>query len=160
MVRKVRAMANLADAIEQYLKALLEDSQIGTIDVQRNQLAEYFSCAPSQINYVLATRFLLDHGYLVETRRGGGGFVRITELELESVKDWQEVLDSIGETVTQLRAEAVVTRLRQAGLISAREEALMKSALGRDVLAINLPWRDILRAQILRAMLAVLHKTW
>lgn len=153
-------MANLADVIEQYLKALLKDSRAGTIDVQRNQLAEHFSCVPSQINYVLATRFLLDHGYVVETHRGGGGFVRITWLELDVSRGLGEIMNSIGESISQARAEAIVTRLAGDGLISGREEALMRAALGREALAVNPPWGDLLRAQILKAMLVVLHKLY
>lgn len=152
-------MANLSDTIEQYLKQLLQSSQSGSIELQRTQLADFFSCAPSQINYVLTTRFLLDHGYLVETRRGGGGYIRITLLELDSRHGWQELLDSISDGVEQNRAEAVVDRLLRDGLVSQREHALMRAALGRDVLTVNLPWRDVLRAQILRAMLVALHRT-
>lgn len=153
-------MASLADVIEQYLKTLLKDSRAGTIDVQRNQLAEHFSCVPSQINYVLATRFLLDHGYLVETRRGGGGFVRITLLELDATRGFGEILNSIGASISQARAEAIIARLARDGLVNGREEALMRVALGREVLTVNLPWRDLLRAQILKAMLVVLHKLY
>jgi transcriptional regulator CtsR len=152
-------MANLADAIEQYLKELLQNSQKGSVDVQRAQLAERFSCAPSQINYVLATRFLLEHGYLVETRRGGGGFIRITLLGLDSEQGWQEVVNSIGERIDQSHAAAVVDRISREGLISEREAALMQAALSREVLSVNLPWRDLLRAQILKAMLVALYRS-
>lgn len=151
-------MANLTDAIEQYLKELLHTSQRSTIDVQRAQLAERFSCAPSQINYVLATRFLLDHGYLVETFRGGGGFIRITHLQFDETRGWQELYDSIGNDLDQARAEAILDRLAREQLITSRESALMRAVLQREVLAVNLPWRDILRANMLRAMLMVLRK--
>lgn len=151
-------MANLTDLIEQYLKGLLQESRERTIDVQRTQLAERFSCAPSQINYVLSTRFLLDHGYLVETFRGGGGFIRITLLEFDQSGDWQELFDSIGEEINQSRAEAILTRLAREQLISEREQALMQAVLRREVLSVNLPWRDMLRANLLRAMLLVLRR--
>lgn len=151
-------MANLADVIEQHLKKLLQDSQEHTIDVQRAQLAERFACAPSQINYVLATRFLLDHGYLVETFRGGGGFIRITLLEFDHTRDWHELYASIGESINQSRAEAILDRLAREKLISRREQALMRAVLQRDVLAVNLPWRDVLRANALQAMLLVLRR--
>lgn len=151
-------MANLTEAIEQYLKGLIAASREGSIEVQRSLLAEMFSCAPSQINYVLATRFLLEHGYLVETKRGGGGYVRITLLALDSQTDWNAMLDLIGQTISQPRAEAIIARLEREGLVSSREADLMLAATHRDVLTIGLPWRDLLRAQILRSMLVALRK--
>src|SRR5690554_5485877 len=75
-------MARLSDIIEEFLKTLLTESE-GELELQRNDLASYFECAPSQINYVLATRFTLNHGYYIESRRGGGGYIRITRLDLE-----------------------------------------------------------------------------
>ena len=126
--------------------------------MQRNQLAEHFACAPSQINYVLATRFLLEHGYLVETFRGGGGFVRITLLDFDANQDWHQLSQYVGENIDQNKAEAIVSRLLREKLISRREAALMTAVLQRDVLAVGLPWRDSLRANILQAMLLVLRR--
>ncbi len=151
-------MANLANAIERYLKRLLAQSETGTVSVQRNQLAETFSCAPSQISYVLATRFLLEHGYLVETRRGGGGYVRITLLRMDSEQDWRLLLDSIGEAINQGRSEAIINRLQREGIINEREAMLMRAGLSRAALNIKLPWRDMVRADILRAMLIALQQ--
>ena len=68
-------MAQLSDSIERFIKELMEED--AQIELKRNELAQHFGCAPSQINYVLATRFSVDHGYIIESRRGGGGFVRI-----------------------------------------------------------------------------------
>lgn len=152
-------MANLTDLIEQYLKRLLANSETGSVDIGRNQLAEVFSCAPSQINYVLATRFLLEHGYVVETRRGGGGYVRITVLEMDPKSDWQLLIDSIGDTITQQKAEGVVNRLLRDGIISKREALIMIAALDRDVLNIEKPWGDMLRANVLRALLVAVYRT-
>ena len=72
-------MRLLSDSIEDFIKALMEDEQDQqqAIELRRNELAEHFQCAPSQINYVLATRFTPDHGYVIESRRGGGGYIRI-----------------------------------------------------------------------------------
>ena len=66
----------LSDAIEQFIKTMLTQ-EAPEVELKRNELAEYFNCAPSQINYVLATRFTPDHGYIIESRRGGGGYIRI-----------------------------------------------------------------------------------
>ena len=72
-------MAQLSDSIEQFIKNLMEEDR--QIDLKRNELAQHFGCAPSQINYVLATRFSIDHGYVIESRRGGGGYVRIIRIQ-------------------------------------------------------------------------------
>ena len=71
-------MAQLSDAIERFIKDLMEEG--AQVEVKRNELAQHFGCAPSQINYVLATRFSVDHGYVIESRRGGGGYVRIVRM--------------------------------------------------------------------------------
>lgn len=75
---------SLADRIEQYLKVLIERSEDKQIEIQRAELAETFACVPSQVTYVLNTRFTEDEGYLTESRRGGKGFVRITRFHFES----------------------------------------------------------------------------
>ena len=67
----------LSDTIEQFIKDMMQREQQAEIDLKRNELAEYFHCAPSQINYVLATRFTPDHGYVITSQRGGGGYIRI-----------------------------------------------------------------------------------
>ena len=78
-------MTNLADFIERFIQQKLSEGAVGHVLVRRNELADELSCAPSQISYVLSTRFTLDRGYLVESRRGSGGFVRIARLEPSQV---------------------------------------------------------------------------
>ena len=70
-------MRNVSDIIEQYLKHILQESPEGAVEIQRNDLADQFQCVPSQINYVISTRFTLEKGYFVESKRGGGGYIRI-----------------------------------------------------------------------------------
>src|SRR5690554_4372789 len=116
-------MGNLADRIELYLKRILEQSKDGYIILQRGVLAEEFSCAPSQINYVLDTRFSIDRGYLVESRRGGGGYLRIVRLEFGSESDFPQLMKKlIGNNLTQTRAFNLLHRLREDELITRREE--------------------------------------
>ena len=83
-------MAQLSDTIEQFIKALMEQDK--QIEVRRNELAQHFGCAPSQINYVLATRFSVNHGYIIESRRGGGGYIRIVRLQ---PKNGRNLLDTL-----------------------------------------------------------------
>ncbi|MCL6476787.1 MAG: CtsR family transcriptional regulator [Peptococcaceae bacterium] len=146
-------MSNISDLIEKYLKKLLEASKHGQVEIQRNELAEKFDCVPSQINYVLSTRFSVEHGFIVESRRGGGGFVRIIKVPMdEKVDIVSHLCDLIGSSISQQGADGIVRRLLDEGLVSEREAAVMKAALSRDVLRIALPARDQLRALILRAM--------
>ncbi|KJS17233.1 MAG: hypothetical protein VR69_06000 [Peptococcaceae bacterium BRH_c4b] len=152
-------MSNISDLIEQYLKRLLEQAGQGQIEIQRNELAIQFSCVPSQINYVLSTRFSTEHGYIVESRRGGGGFVRIVKLELDDRSVLINYMNRlIGEDITQQGAVGIISRLLEEDLITRRESEIMKAAVYRDVLRTALPDRDKLRASILKAMLIAILK--
>ncbi len=152
-------MSNISDLIEQYLKRLLEQAGQGQIEIQRNELAIQFSCVPSQINYVLSTRFSMEHGYIVESRRGGGGFVRIVKLELDDRSVLINHMNRlIGEDIAQQGAVGIISRLLEEGLITRRESEIMKAAVYRDVLRTVLPDRDKLRASILKAMLIAILK--
>ncbi|MHB8916825.1 MAG: CtsR family transcriptional regulator [Desulfocucumaceae bacterium] len=147
-------MSNISDLIEKYLKQLLEASNQGQVEIQRNELAEKFNCVPSQINYVLTTRFSVEHGFVVESKRGGGGFVRIVKLPIDERIDAACYLcDLIGNNISQQGAEGITRRMLEQSFISPRESAVMKAALSRDVLRIALPARDQLRALILKAMI-------
>ncbi len=150
-------MRNLSDRIEGYLLGLLKQSPAGTVEIQRSELADKFECVPSQINYVLATRFTTERGYLVESRRGGGGFIRICRLNLESQDEVHQLIyHALGEVVSQDMALDHIFRLLDAALITPREARLMTAAVQRDVLALDLPARDVIRANLLRAMLVAL----
>ncbi|MBM7853791.1 transcriptional regulator CtsR [Desulfohalotomaculum tongense] len=147
-------MPNISDLIEAYLKKMLEQSPKGYIEIQRNELAGEFNCVPSQINYVLSTRFTVNHGFVIESRRGGGGYVRISKVPLESGCDWlEELYRLMGNSVTQSVATGILQRLLSEEKITKREFKIMKAAVDRSVLKIELPWRDKLRAQILKAMI-------
>ncbi|WP_020619727.1 CtsR family transcriptional regulator [Paenibacillus daejeonensis] len=147
-------MRNISDTLEQYLKQLLQESAEGAVEIQRNDLADRFSCVPSQINYVISTRFTLEKGYLVESKRGGGGYIRIQRVELPLLKAIQGYINStIGDRVDQAAAEGLIYQLREADRISSREANLLKAAVSRDVIIVGLPLRDEIRAKILKAML-------
>jgi len=146
-------MSTLADKIELYIKDLLCKSKRGDIQIKRSQLAEKFMCVPSQINYVLSTRFSVEQGYLVESRRGGGGYLRITKLPLSSDKQLLRLIDSTPKMVSQRVAEGILDRLKEEGFITKREALLMSSIIQRDTISLELPERDIVRANILRAVL-------
>lgn len=101
-------MKNLADAIEEFIiRELLQDSEDSLL-VQRNELAERLSCAPSQISYVLSTRFTPERGYMVESRRGSGGFVRIVRVVPQQEKPKREL--EVAELVQHLAAQRLITQ--------------------------------------------------
>ncbi|ASS68169.1 MULTISPECIES: CtsR family transcriptional regulator [Paenibacillus] len=147
-------MRNISDALEQHLKQLLQDSPEGAVEIQRNELADSFSCVPSQINYVISTRFTLEKGYLVESKRGGGGYIRIQRIELPALKAIHgHIHHTIGNQVDQSAAEGLIYQLEEALFISKREGSLLRAAVCRESIAIKLPQRDELRARLLKAML-------
>jgi len=147
-------MRNISDLIERYLKQMLQESAAGAVEIQRNELADKFSCVPSQINYVISTRFTLEKGYLVESKRGGGGYIRIQRVELPHMKAIHtHIHHTIGERMDQAAAEGLVYQLEEAGIVSKREANLLRAAVSRDTIAVKLPMRDEVRARLLRAML-------
>jgi transcriptional regulator CtsR len=145
-------MAQLSDSIEQFIKELMdEDAQI---DLRRNELAQHFGCAPSQINYVLATRFSVAHGYIIESRRGGGGYVRIVRMQARSDRSLiNALLERIGNSVTEETAFAIIGQLFERGIITQNEALLMRSAVDRKALVLPVSAKDVLRAGVLRNML-------
>ncbi|MNI29014.1 Transcriptional regulator CtsR [compost metagenome] len=147
-------MRNISDIIEKYLKSILQESSEGAVEIQRNDLADKFSCVPSQINYVISTRFTVEKGYLVESKRGGGGYIRIRRIELPGPTSLHTHLhQTIGDEIGQTMAEGLIYQLEEARFISKREAGLMRAAVAREVLMVKLPYRDQIRAQIMKAML-------
>lgn len=147
-------MPSLSNLIERHLNMLIQLNGGHLVEIQRNELAEQFDCAPSQINYVLATRFTMEKGYVVESRRGGGGYVRISKVPL-SANEFDllnEVLGLMGDRISESNAQAVLARLLEEKIITRREAAMIKAIMSRSVLRIGLPARDQLRAQILKAV--------
>jgi len=152
-------MANISDLIERYIKRLLQESPEDYVDLQRNELAAKFNCVPSQINYVLSTRFTTNNGYVVESRRGGGGFIRIVKIPLERHADPAvEIYRLVGDDINQSQAERIVKRLAEEGFITEREARIFRAAMDRNTIRVELPWRDNLRAELLRAMLAAVFR--
>ncbi|QUL99613.1 MAG: CtsR family transcriptional regulator [Candidatus Fermentithermobacillus carboniphilus] len=142
-------MASLADMIEEYILSLLKEGD-GVAEIQRTMLASQFRCVPSQITYVLSSRFSPERGYIVESKRGGGGYIRVVKVNLE---DASQIVSSIGPCISQEEAYAYLDRLLDGGYIERQAYEMMKAALSRKVLAIDLPVRDYIRANIFKAML-------
>lgn len=147
---------SLARRIEEYIKGLLKGAS--SIEIQRSELADVFNCVPSQINYVLSTRFTPAQGYLVESRRGGGGYLRIVKLSWlnEEGAETREIYHNLGLEIDQREAEGVLRRLKEEELITPREYNLLNAVISRDTLQIELPKRDMIRARIIQAALTAL----
>lgn len=155
--RCIPKMRNISDIIEGYLKQVLELGGEGHIEIKRSEIADKFQCVPSQINYVINTRFTAERGYLVESKRGGGGYIRILRVRANSQIDLiDDVLRQIDGGASQTMAEDLVYRLIDEQVISKREAKLMLAAIDRSTIDLHLPLRDVIRSKILRAMLTTI----
>jgi transcriptional regulator CtsR len=148
-------MSMLSDNIESFIKSLFEDMH--QIDVRRNELAEYFRCAPSQINYVLATRFSADKGYYIESRRGGGGYIRIMRVDMDEGDYLMHLATTgIGDELSEIEARRIVECMLEKGFVERREARLLSAATSSRAIAAPMPIKDRLRAGILKQMVYAL----
>lgn len=145
-------MSRISDLIEKFIIDMIEQSK-GVVEIQRNEMASYFDCAPSQINYVLMTRFTTDRGYFIESRRGGGGCIRITRVEVDKDDYLTHVLSkSIGNSINKEGAFALIEALHKKKLIEDKLVNVLKGAVDDSTLSmVEKPYRDKLRAEILKA---------
>lgn len=153
--QNMRGFRALSDQIEAFILQLLDEAD-GLVEVRRCDLAERFSCVPSQINYVLTTRFTTDRGYVVESRRGGSGYIRIVRVDPGNEKSgWEWMLSRIGESISQSRANALLAEIVRRGWISERQAILTRYMLEREAQLLQGEWQDVFRAALLRSLLAV-----
>lgn len=140
---------NTSDHIEAYIKAILEQS--GMVELQRSQLADTFQVVPSQINYVIKTRFTESRGYLVESKRGGGGYIRIGRIEFSNHHDMlRDLLYSVGEEVSLAIFEDVLRLLFEQDLVTRQEMNLLLATATDRVLGDD---ANLIRANMLRQLL-------
>lgn len=153
-------MSSLSGEIERYLKQLLAEQEAGMVEIQRSVLSDLFSCVPSQINYVLSTRFTLSHGYVVETKRGGGGYVRIISLPLDDKEDLSKLMNSIGPQVTERQGLGLLDFLAEEGHLSPRAQAVLGQVFSEK--ALTFPegaTSSHMRSKLFRHLLAALILT-
>lgn len=151
-------MAKLSDSIEIFLKDSLENTEDNNLRIRRNELADKFNCAPSQINYVLTTRFTYEKGYLIESRRGGGGYIVIKKIVHEVHADRRNIIyDEIGSRITYHNAVAIIDNLFEHNIIDEKTVNLTKIAINDRTLQNSKNINEI-RADIFKAMLMVLLK--
>ena len=145
---------NLSKEITKMILDMLSDS--GTTEIKRNDLAEQLGCVPSQINYVLASRFTPEQGYIVESRRGGGGYIRIFRMAQDTSEHLLYLLHQrVGDSIDALAASHLVQQLQEREVVTKGEAAMMNAALSPQALSLPLPaeMKDALRARILKNML-------
>ncbi|MDU2065186.1 MAG: CtsR family transcriptional regulator [Sporomusaceae bacterium] len=118
-------MSNVADMIEQFILRKLSGQKDDMLILKRNELASWIDCAPSQVSYVLSTRFTIDRGYIVESRRGSGGFVRIARLPFAEIVH-HETRRIDDENLSKDEAIALIGRLKEQNFITQREAALIE----------------------------------
>ena len=148
----------LSDEIAAYILRMMECADDGEAELRRNELAEELGCVPSQINYVLTSRFTPEQGYVIESRRGGGGYIRIRRVKLErGMSPLMHTVNAVGNSLNAATAQAIVQNLLYQQLISKSSARLMLAALSdqayRDV---PREQRDLLRAALLKQMLTAL----
>lgn len=140
----------MSDMIADFIGEMLSDGG-GVAELQRRQVADRFSCVPSQVNYVIETRFTPENGYLVESRRGGGGYIRIVRMMDDKQRTLVEAARGIGGRLTQNSAAKLARTFVSAGLLTAREGNLLLSACSDGALAeVPQEYRDIIRASVFR----------
>ncbi len=145
-------MANISDIIEQFiLKTLGEDD---SVDISRNELANFFSCAPSQINYVLETRFTIDRGFVKESKRGGGGYIKISKIKVDDDNYMNNlILESVGNELSYKRLLQILQKLEYEKIISKRESEMIASALSEESLSMPFTIKDTIRARAFKNVL-------
>lgn len=143
----------LAAQIEDYIKRLLEHSEDGSVELKRADLAQMFMCVPSQINYVLNTRFSSEAGYFIETRRGGAGYVRIIRMGLPRADLGALAAESKGKPIGRQAAGNMLVRLLDEEIITPREFAILRAMLAGDALAPAGEQEDMLRGRQVRMLL-------
>lgn len=142
---------NTSDLIEAYLKKILEDSEI--IEIRRTEMAQQFNCVPSQINYVINTRFTIQRGYTVASKRGGGGYIRIEKVKISDKHRFlEQVAELVDEALTEKNALAIIQKLYEEELLTQKEGNLILAVMAQSTLA-DYQEVDKIRASLMRAVL-------
>ena len=146
----------ISDLIASFLQESLEEAENGVLEIQRSDLAQRFNCVPSQINYVMTTRFSPERGYIVESRRGGNGYIRITRVRVDRQTLLMHVINSLGTQVDLPSARAILSNLVQSGAVEESIAQALLAAVGDKALAaVPRPIRDVLRADIMKQVLVL-----
>lgn len=141
----------MSDMIEEFIKDLFNENDY--IEIQRNDLAEHFNCVPSQINYVISTRFQPEHGYYVESKRGGGGHITIKKVNITKSNYIMHIIAGIEDRITSQEVDIFISNMLSYDVITEAQAKLLKVATSDNVLIVPNEYRDSLRASIFKNML-------
>ena len=149
----------MSDAIQAYILQMLEEAQNGSAELQRNTLAEQLGCVPSQINYVLTSRFTPEQGYVVESRRGGGGYIRVSRVQLQpTTTPLMHIVNALGNQLTPAAAATILENLIYQGVLTPADGRLMAAALSdRAYRDVPPEYRDRLRATMMKQLLTTMN---
>ena len=142
----------ISDRIEAFIIELLKDEESNWLEIGRNELAGVFNCVPSQINYVISTRFSPEKGYNVESRRGGGGYIRIRKMPKDFLGDINLIINNIGNNITYQKAEDIINYLFATERLQENTKEILKAAISPDSLC-DATNEDNIRAKILKNIL-------
>ncbi|MBQ2830529.1 MAG: CtsR family transcriptional regulator [Oscillospiraceae bacterium] len=144
----------ISDLIASFLQESLDEAENGVLEIQRNDLAQRFNCVPSQINYVMSTRFSPERGYIVESRRGGNGYIRITRVRVDRQTLLMHVINSLGSHVDLPSVRAILSNLVQSGALSEEiARALLAAVSDKALNSVPREYRDVIRADIMKQVL-------
>ena len=147
----------MSDLVAQYITQML-DEQNGSAEIQRNELAGNLGCVPSQINYVITSRFTPEQGYIVESRRGGGGYIRISRVKMDRGTAMMHIINSVGSTLDKATAEAMLNNMLQRDMIELQSAKIIAAALSdRTLLQVEQDKRDTVRADLFKNMLLTIE---
>lgn len=144
----------ISDLITERILQMLDESENDIAEIQRNELASLIGCVPSQINYVLSSRFTPEHGYIIESRRGGGGYIKVTRIHLNTSSALMHIINSIGDIIDPLTTRIVIENCLQSDMITPEIAKIISAATSNSVLrSAPVQYRDYLRASLLKQML-------
>lgn len=143
----------MSDIIEEFIKDLFDEDENNFIEIQRNELAQQFNCVPSQINYVISTRFKPSQGYYVESKRGGGGNIKIKKINNTKSDYIMHIINNIRRTVTANDINILLSDFLTYNIITEQEARLLKVATSDNVLKLDIDIKDEVRARIFKNML-------
>ena len=147
----------MSDLVAQYITQML-DEQNGSAEIQRNELAGNLGCVPSQINYVITSRFTPEQGYIVESRRGGGGYIRNKRVKMDRGTAMMHIINSVGSTLDKATAEAMLNNMLQRDMIELQSAKIIAAALSdRTLSQVEQDKRDTVRADLFKNMLLTIE---
>ena len=146
----------MSDIVARHILEMLDECD-GNAEIQRNELASVLGCVPSQINYVITSRFTPEQGYIVESRRGGGGYIRITRINTSTSTAIMHIVNSIGKRLDKVSAEIMINNMLQRSIINEGTARLIAAAMSeRSYIEVPQQYRDFVRASIFKNMLLTL----